>query len=62
MTTQGINYRPTLAMRWKIEGGMGKLLDAMGTISGARVLQQAWEGDDGTVEWRDVPVVVLPDK
>lgn len=24
------------------------------------VLQQAWMGSDGTIEWRDVPIVVEP--
>ena len=44
-------FTPTMHLRWRVPPY---------TITQPRVLEQAWRGTKGTVEWRPVPVEVVP--
>lgn len=46
---KGITYTATMGLRWYVP-------DAVASAMGYKVLQQAHQGDDGSVEWREVPI------
>lgn len=48
-------FEPTMQLRWLIR--YPKMFKSGGVYPGERLLQQAWEGDKGSVEWHTIDEV-----
>ena len=47
----GVQYRATMQLRWRVPPE---------TTTNPPVLEQMWQGSDGTQKWEPIPRVVVP--